>query len=89
MIFKTRSGSIILLYCILYMGGPERQLLFNFIGKIILLSKPLRAGSQGLPRRSEGTAAEGKMLPGGSPPQAEYPAKPDTFLSYSKERPIR
>ncbi len=52
------------------MGCPERQLLFNFIGKIILLSKPLRAGSQGLPRRSEGTAAEGKMLPGGSLPKA-------------------
>ena len=46
-------------------------------------------GSQGLPQRSGGTAPEKKMLPGGSPPQAEYPAKPDTFLSYSKERPIR
>ena len=37
--------------------------------------------SQGLPRRSGGTAAEKKMLPGVSQQQAAYPAVPDTFLS--------
>ena len=69
-------------------GIRQSRILFYYIGKIVLSDKSPPGRIAGSAPAKRGHSVGGEKAAGVSPPQAEYPAKPDTFLLYRKDRPV-